>query len=275
MTQNRLWMIGGAIVIVAILAIGYFLVITPKIGEGDQTALQVQQAAQQQESTQSDLAKLQGQYKNLAALTAKLNSLEIAVPGSPDASDFTEELAAFQTASGAKISEITFGEGEAATPALAPVPASTASPTPTPTPAATTAPTTTTTTTTNAPTPGAVYAVAVSIKLTGKPDTIVAFSKLAQAGPRYFLATGLIFDSPSIDDASSSGSSSSSSSSGSGSSGSSGSSDPNGFTGSINGYVYVVLPAVGVPTPTPTPIPTPVTSSIPTMTPTPTFSPKP
>lgn len=269
MSGNRLWILVGSVLIVAILAIGYFLAIVPKMAEADQTVAQQQQALATQNAAAADLAKLKGQYSSLDQLTAKLQTLQLAIAGTPDGSSFSDELATFESQSGARITDILFSEGQAATTALVPLPATSATPDPnsTPAPAATTAPPAAPAS--GAASPGGVYAVRVALKLNGTPSQIIAFSKLAQQGQRYFLDTDLTFTTASAD---------SGAAAGGGNTGSSGSSDSasagsSTSTGTLGGYIYVIEPLPGLPTPTATavaPVPTDTATSTPNPTDTPT-----
>jgi hypothetical protein len=260
-TGNRLWIIVGSVLIVAILAIGYLLVISPKLAEADATAALVQSALAQQNSTQADLVRLKGQYNNLGELTAKLTALKILVPETQEGSTFADELASFEKSSGAVITKLDLAEGTPVTAPVSTAPISTAAPSTASTPApATTAPPVVVTA--GAAAVGSVWAVKITITLTGDPAQIAAFSKLAQNGSRFFLDTQFNFTTPKASGGSSGGS-------GGASSGKAGTSN----SGTLGGYLYVVAGGPGLPTDTPTPVAVPTVT--PTVTPTTTPPPTP
>ncbi len=280
MNATRLWQIGAAAVIIAILALGYFVGISPKLTEASDAAAQLQQANGQNDAEQATVDKLKGEYNNMSALEAKLTALQLAIPSSPDGGDFFHEVNVAVQQSGVEFTSISFGEPtpfanstNTNTSAIPP-----ASSTPAPTATSTAAPATTTTgsTAANAPIPaaGVAYTVDITLNVTGTTAQVMDFDSLMQNGTRLFLATSLGFGNSS--------STTKSTTTGSGTAGAATTSTTTvGSTGTFTGFIFVVSgpSATSTPAPTPTstsiPTPNPTGTSIPTLSPTPTNTPKP
>jgi hypothetical protein len=269
-------MIGTAVLVIVILALGYVLGIAPKLAEAGASALQVQQAQGQNQAQQATLTQLEGQYKNIGALRAKLASLQLSVPSTADGEDFVTEINSAMKTSQTTLDTITLAEpvpfATGSTAASTTVTTPGAGSTPTPAPTSTAPPVAASGATSDAataPTPvaGASYTVAVVITVEGSPDQVFQFDNLMQTGPRLFLTTTVAFQSQN---ASASGAAGSSASSTGG-----GSSSQSSQSGVLSGYIFVVSGTDVEPTPTAIPTPNPTDTSIPTTTPTPTNTPKP
>jgi hypothetical protein len=276
MNANRLWLIGTALAVIVILVAGYFLGVAPKLAQAGASALQVQQAQGQNQAQQATLDQLEGQYKNIGTLRAKLAALQLSVPSNADGEDFLTEINTAMKTSQTTLDSITLAEpvpfatGSIAAPTTTgttPDAGSTATPAPTATAAAPTTVSGGTSDAATAPTPaaGAAYTVAVIITVEGSPDQVFQFDNLMQNGSRLFLPTTVAFQSQNASATGAGGSSASGSGGGSGGQSSQG--------GVLTGYLFVVSGTDVEPTPTSTPAPS--GTSIPTTTPTPTDTPKP
>jgi hypothetical protein len=273
--STRLWVIGAAILMVAILALGYFVGVSPKLAEASAAAAQMQQADSQNASEQATVDKLRGEYNNMSALTAKLATLQLAIPSTPDGNGMVQEISAAASQSGVQFTSITFGEpvpfaSSASTSAVPPTTTSAPAPSSTPTPAPTSAPAPTSGAGTNAataaaPASGVAYTVAVTLQVSGTVSQVMAFDTLLQNGTRLFLATSLGFGTSTATTKTTG----------------SASTTTVGDVGTLTGYVFVVSGSSAIPvsapapTATPTPTPGPTGTPIPTGTPTPTATPKP
>jgi hypothetical protein len=260
MTGNRLWIFGAVVLSIAIIALGYFVGVVPKLAEADAASAQRQSTDQQNAATEISLAKLRGQYNELPQLTAQLAALQVAIPATPDTYSFAILLGSYAAQTGVTVSSVTASEAVAfdapATPADPAAPAATTTATPPPAdpaaPADAAAPATTTST---GPAAGQLYTVQVVITVKGSGANVLAFTRMVQEGPRLFLGSELTFSGDG-------GAASSTPASGApqGEEGAEG--------GSLSGYLFVVPGAPAAPgtTPTPTPTPTPVPTPAPTTT---------
>jgi Tfp pilus assembly protein PilO len=241
----------GAVLVIAILVVGWFGLVAPQIATA--SANSVQAAAVEQGNTQRSIALQQfaTQNKQLPALRKKLAHLQEAIPTTSQLDVFLGELNSLASASGVTIDGVTPGEAlpysaSTSTSTSTGTGSSAATPTPTPVP---TAPTTTTTPTTSAT---GLYTIAVTITVAGTQSQVVAFSKALQSGLRLFLLTTMSFQGSGIGLPAS---------------------------GSLSGYIFVAPEATGsagagsVTTSTATPTPSATSTSTPTATPTPTKKP--
>ncbi|MFC4242432.1 hypothetical protein ACFOYW_03525 [Gryllotalpicola reticulitermitis] len=223
MNANRLWMLGGAVVAVAIAVLAYFVGIAPQLAQAQTAEQQKAQAQTQLQQTEVALATLKKQYASIDQLTAQLTALQQSVPGTTNVTDFVRQVQGQASATGSTITSISVGEPTAYAPQAAPgAPTSSGSPaaTPAPTATATPAPGATTPATgstpqpnaaSSAPTPNATaVAVApplqtapsitasnfvllpVSIAASGSEVNLLAFTKELQTlGPRLFLVDSI------------------------------------------------------------------------------------
>ncbi len=246
----------GAVLVIAILVVGWFGLVAPQIATA--SANSAQAAAVEQGNTERSIALQQfaTQNKQLPALRKKLAHLQEAIPATSQLDVFLGELNSLASASGVTIDGITPGEAlpysaststsTSTSTGTGSSAASAATPTPTPVP---TAPTTTTTPTTSAT---GLYTIAVTITVAGTQSQVVAFSKALQSGSRLFLLTTMSFQGSGIGLPAS---------------------------GSLSGYIFVAPEATGsagagsVTTSTATPTPSATSTSTPTATPTPTKKP--
>ena len=243
MTGNRLWMIAVGALTVAAIALGWVLGISPVLARADAASQQraaVQLANDNQRVVVAGLAAL---HDKLPELRTELKAMRAAIPGHPDLDDFLDQLQTVAQQTGVTISS--FGASEAAayggapaTPVAEPVAPAEGAEAPAADPAAEVpaAPAST------------LFTVPITIGVTGPPEAIMAFTNAIQLGERFFLVTGSTF---------------------------SGASSPATASGSLTGFVFVVVDPSGrsdaeelgeveepeepaaEPEPEPTPTPTP------------------
>lgn len=205
MDKNKLWIIGSVLVMVVVLALGWFVGIAPQLGNAATATLQrvdVQALNATQEAT---LAKLKKDYANIGKLDAQLADLSQSVPSDSDIPAFYDEVDAIGAASGVTVAGITVADAKPYEPVSAPAPAGgAATPTPTstatPSPEATPAPTST-------PAPTAVpgmppktspnltsanfSSLAVTLTVKGTYAQALDFVNGIQQGKRLFLVDGI------------------------------------------------------------------------------------
>ena len=191
--DRRIWLLGGVLSAVLILAVGYLLFIGPELSSTSALRSQTTTTQQQNSLLGIKVGGLRAKSKNVHKYTAALARALEALPPTSGLPGFTREASAHAAAAGVRITSISVGGVSPAGPSAAAVTA--------PTPAATTsaAPTTSPTgITTGAPTgataAGGVFAISVSMQSTGSLAHQLAFlGRLRAVGPRSVLITSTQF----------------------------------------------------------------------------------
>ncbi|MET3564970.1 Tfp pilus assembly protein PilO [Leifsonia sp. 563] len=211
MDKNKLWIIGSVLVMAVVLALGWFLGISPQLASAASASLQrldVQTLNATQEAT---LEKLKKDYASMDELNGQLAELSQSVPSDAAADAFVDEVDAIGGAAGVIVAGITVADAKPYEPVSAPAPAGGAAspaptPTATPTPAATPAPTPTADPT---PAPGMppvtspkitaanFSSLAVTLTVRGTYAQTLAFVEGLQHGKRLFLVSGITTSSTS------------------------------------------------------------------------------
>lgn len=254
-------------VMVALVAVGYFLVAQPQLAAASTASAQLVDAQSQISTTQAALISLKEEQKKLPALKAQLKALQLSIPSDIDGSSYIRGLNELASTAGVTITSIVVTDPQAyiAPVSAAPVVTPSASPSPsaTPSPAATTPAVTGWTPTTNALITGTNFVdIPVTVTVTGSFDTSLGFINGLQTGTRLFLVTGITTKQADVGA---------------------------GVTTTVTGYIYALIDpktaaaqataekaaAAATATPTPTATPTVTTSPSGTATPTPTQSPTP
>jgi Tfp pilus assembly protein PilO len=91
---GRLWVIGGAALVVLLAVAGYLLLIGPKYTEADDVATRTAETQDQILVLRKRNAELVKQEKDLATFQAKLAKSQKALPSTPGMSDFLNQLQA-------------------------------------------------------------------------------------------------------------------------------------------------------------------------------------
>lgn len=252
---------------VALVAIGYFVVAQPQLAAASTANDQLTSANAQLTATQATITQLKGEQTKLPALTAQLADLRGSIPTGAQIPSYIDGLNALANSSGVSITGITVAGAVAYAPPLPPagtVAAPTPSSTPSPTPSASAsaageaAPVSTAWAPTTDPsiTGENFISIPVTVNTSGQAPNILAFIKGLQSGTRLFLVSGITTTADTL--------------------------SPGLVTGTIQGYIYVLLDtnrsiaaATVVTTPAATPTPTATPSPSGTATPTPTQSPTP
>lgn len=253
MTAKRLWLVIGALGVIATLVLGWFLLVSPLVDGGLQAEAEARQIEASNAELEAQIAVLAKQYEDIDLLRDELEQMLTSVPGDLDYAELIRQLEAAQVASGARIISVTPDDATPFTPAVPmvveleePADGEDAPPAAKPVivdPTAGLAPVDPADT--SILSSSGLVLVPIDLQLSGTPAQIVAFAEFLQRMPRLFLVTqieALGLEPP---------------------------------TGSINGFVYV-LPheQIGEPepesTPAPTPTPEPTETGTPTPTPTPT-----
>ncbi len=260
---------------VALVAVGYFLVAQPQLAATSTANAQLVDAQSQISTTQAALVSLKNEQKKLPALKKQLKALASSIPSNIDGSAYIRGLNDLASAAGVTITSLQVNDPQAyvAPVSAAPPAATSTSPSPSASAAPATAPTTPVITgwtpTTNALIASTNFVdIPVSVTVTGSFDSSLGFIHGLQNGTRLFLVTGIV--TKQSEDAS-----------------------VGGVVTTVSGFIYALIDpkaaaaeaaaekkaaqASATPTPTPTPTPTVSTSPNPSgsSTPTPTTSPTP
>lgn len=220
-TDNRLWAIGAAFIMIAVLLLGWFLGVSPNLSQAaisDTQRISVEEQNTQQEAT---LADLKSKFEKIDEYKTELAGLRRAIPAGGDLSTFIGQLQDLEARSGVKVKSITTSDAapflSSASAAAPAAPAAPADGTEAPAAADEVA----------APGSGVnelnFVSIEVDISVAGSRDQVLDFVEALQSGSRLYLVTALTI---SEDDT------------GSGV-----------FTARVTGAVYVLLNAEDVPVP--------------------------
>jgi len=97
---DRLWMIGGAVAAVVLIAVGWFFLISPQHARTAGFTGQTDDARTKLVTLQQRLTQLQPQNQDLPEYQAKLRSDQAALPKAADLADFLRSLQTGDTARG-------------------------------------------------------------------------------------------------------------------------------------------------------------------------------
>lgn len=89
---DRLWLAGGLVAIIALIAASWFLVISPKFAEGDEVEAEAETTRLQLIKLKKDVTKLAEQAKQQATYQAKLRTSQAALPTSYGIPAFLRQL---------------------------------------------------------------------------------------------------------------------------------------------------------------------------------------
>ena len=259
------------LVMVVLIAAGWFLVAQPQLAAASTANTQLTDAQSKVAATEAAIAQLKSEQKNIPSLKKALAKLKLSIPSDVKSSDYVRGLNDLAAATGVTITGITVDNPKPYTPPVDPnatpakTPGSTASPSPAPSSSASAAPAVPTQLSWTPVTDPSITSsnfvlIPVTVSTAGDWPTSLAFIKGLQTGTRLFLVTGLSFSHDAV--------------------------HPTVLDTTITGYIYAIIdpnaPAGSDAsdddaTPTPTPTPTVSTSPNPSgsSTPTPTTSPTP
>ncbi|RKR75521.1 hypothetical protein [Frondihabitans australicus] len=206
MDRNRLLTIAAALAAVVVIAGGFFLGIQPKLSAASTAHAQEQSVTTQNESLDTNLAKLKSQFEKIDSLRAQLASKREAVPSDVASDTFITELNGIADSTNVTVSNITFGTPAAyaapvsSTPAASTTSTATASASASPSASATaTAAPTPTATTPQAPTVATSPLITaanftdipVSMEIKGSYTQAIAYLQGLRDGKRLFLVTSI------------------------------------------------------------------------------------
>ena len=173
--DKRVWLAGGAVLAVLILAVGWLAVISPQLSSARTLRGQSDSARAQNAVLATKVAKLKRQNDNVGQLRTSLRNALAALPFDSGLPTFTRQLADQASESGVALSSITVGTA-AATVTTATAPTTTAAG------SGTTAGTTTAAPAPAAAAPAAMVSIPVTLLSTGSNKGQLAFLKAIQVG---------------------------------------------------------------------------------------------
>lgn len=109
---NRLWLLAGVLVTAVLVALTYFLVVSPTSADADELRAQTETAETQAISLRKRLVKLKEEKKNEKQLTAARDAYRDALPSGSGVPAFLRQLQADGSDVGVDVSGITVGTPE-------------------------------------------------------------------------------------------------------------------------------------------------------------------
>jgi type IV pilus assembly protein PilO len=109
---NRLWLLAGVLITALLVAVTYFLMVSPTFAEADELATQTETARTQAVNLRKELVKLQNLKKDEKQLTATRDAYRDALPSGSGVPAFLRQLQADGSAVGVNVSGITVGTPE-------------------------------------------------------------------------------------------------------------------------------------------------------------------
>ncbi|MBX3088766.1 MAG: type 4a pilus biogenesis protein PilO [Cryobacterium sp.] len=210
MMNSKTWLLLAALVSVGVLALGWFLGVSPKLTEMGDANQQREAVEAGNKAQEAKLAQLKAEFANIDEFKAQLAEAQLGLPPGDDLPTFLGQLHKLEAASGVVLTKFSASDGQQYIPAPGTKP--------------------------NALVKADNF-VAITIQLTveGSRAQVIDFLSDLQNGQRLFLINKLNIENKAEGTTSDSEGNSTS-----------------GYTGSITGYVYVLVdPSAPPPTPTP------------------------
>ena len=181
MKGNRLWLLGTIAAVAVIVVLGWFLGVSPKLAGAEQATAEQLTVDQGNTIQQAEIDDLRQKDEDIDELRGAVEVLRKGIPESVLAEDFIDEIAADAIASGVTLKRITLSEPapwgvelDSAEGSSSAEDEGSAAP-----PAAVAA--------------DGVLTVSVTVEVTGPPEAVIAFSRLAQLADRLYLVDNFSF----------------------------------------------------------------------------------
>jgi Tfp pilus assembly protein PilO len=178
---ERMWLLAGGVAAVILVLLGWFLFIGPQRSHTSSVNSQISVAEQRNATLQARIRALQGQNANLAQYQAQLAQAKLALPDTSGLPDFLRTLQAIGSATQTTVTALTVGAptnltavttGSGGAAAASPAPGSAGK--------------------TNTSSVGTVYALPITIAISGSFTQLDGFlSQLQSVQPRAVLITQL------------------------------------------------------------------------------------
>lgn len=175
---EKAWIAGGAGAAVLVAAGAWMFAVSPALGDADSIRSATADVTTQNFVLQSNVAKLQQQYEHIDKMRQAEAIARRALPGDLALSDFTDQINQEAQAYHLDVNSMTAADPVPAAPAPVATPAATASPSPTPT------------TTTSAATASGLFAIPITLVVSGSQANELGFVHAVQRdGARAALVT--------------------------------------------------------------------------------------
>jgi Tfp pilus assembly protein PilO len=180
------WVAGAAVAVVAILAAGWFLAISPTMASADESRAQTTVTQDRNTQLSRKVATLKDQFAHLDEYKTQLAALQVQLPQEADMSGFNTELQSLASSASVTATSMTVTTPQLFVPiGTKPTASTTAAP-------ASDAAGTASTTSTSAANFSGLYAVPVSITTVGTYDATLTFlDSLQRTSSRLFLVGSL------------------------------------------------------------------------------------
>lgn len=165
MRNSRIWVLGFVLIAVAVVALGWFLGVSPRLDEAAAANAQAESVALENEVQQQRLATLQQQSENLPQLESELDALQVSIPPMPNLHDFFDHVDAAAKKRDVAVTNLTAGQPEMFTPVDGDA----------------------------AGAPAGLYTISISMTAEGAADRLVAFVRDLYLGDRLLLMSNAGF----------------------------------------------------------------------------------
>jgi Tfp pilus assembly protein PilO len=189
-SNNRLWIIGTALLVVATVALGWLLGISPQLKEAAKAASDTAAVDAQNVVNNAELERLKKQFAQIDDIRAEVDELNVSVPPTLDITSFLRQIDALATEHGVTVQGVTPTDAATFVPSEDEAAAETETPAPVPPaddPAALAAEAVAAATANVAD--GQLITVGISVVVTGTYDQVLAFTRGLQLGDRLFMAS--------------------------------------------------------------------------------------
>lgn len=193
MNTNRITILGGSVLIVVILLIGYLIGISPELADADASLAQQHVVDADNLAQQAATDVLKAKFANIGPLRADYAALQAEIPMSLNSPDLVDQMKALADGAGVVILAIKIGQPQAMVPPVAAVAAASTATNPV-TPAASAA-AVTSTAAAAAALAGRLYFSTVEITLGGSSVSVFNFVNALQEGKRLFISNRVVVTS--------------------------------------------------------------------------------
>lgn len=105
-SKTQTWIVGTVVLIILILAATWFLMVTPKLSQTEETRVANDDAMAQQDQLHNELATLRSQFETIDELRAELDVLRTQIPATPRLSEYVRQLDAIGVQFGVTIIQL-------------------------------------------------------------------------------------------------------------------------------------------------------------------------
>jgi len=105
-SKTQTWIVGTVVLIILILAATWFLMVTPKLSQTQETRDANDNAIAEQDQLRNALATLRSQFENIDAMRAELDVLRTQIPDTPRLSEYVRQLDAIAVQFGVTITQL-------------------------------------------------------------------------------------------------------------------------------------------------------------------------